>query len=176
MRNLSLLFCTLFVLSAAGCAQTSRERPDAGTTLSIEGYWQDMARRITFARGAPAAHVYGGWTNLDPEQTYPSAKQIRKSGGNFELVDLLYDDDYAIKVLGAREDGIEFVRTMKWSACGIHHACRIAGEELYCSLENICREGGQPVLEWRSEERYTRRAVCERDGRPQAQGIPVRCR
>lgn len=175
MRNLLLLLSTLFALSPTACAQTSREQPKVDTTRTIEGYWQDMARRITFAREAPPAYLYGGWTNLDPQQTYPSAKQIRKSGGAYELVDLLYDDDYAIKIVRAGEDGIEFVRTMKSSACAIHHSCRIDGKELYCSLENICQEGGRPVLDWRIEERYARRAVCERDGSRQAQGIPVRC-
>ena len=176
MRNLLLLFCTLFALFLSGCAQISREQPKAVNPLTIEGYWQDMARRITFAREAPPGYVYGGWTPLDPEQTYPSAKQIRKSGGTYELVDLLYDDDYAIEIVRAREDGIEFVRTMKSSACAIHHSCRLNAEALYCSLENICQEGGGPVLDWRSEERYARRVICERDGRRQAQGIPVRCR
>lgn len=176
MRNLLLLLSTLFALSPTACAQISSEQPKPVTARTIEGYWQDMARRITFAREAPPTYVYGGWTNLDPEQTYPSAKQIRKSGGTFELVDLLYDDDYAIKIVRASSDGIEFVRSMKSSACAIHHRCRLDGEALYCSLENICQEAGRPVLDWRSEERYARRVVCERDGRPQAQGIPVRCR
>jgi hypothetical protein len=176
MRVLLLLLCTLFALLPSACAQTSRERSEADKTRTIEGYWQDMARRITFAREAPPAYVYGGWTNLDPEQTYPSAKQIRKSGGAYELVDLLYDDDYAINIVRARENGIEFVRTMKSSACAIHHSCRLDGDELYCALENICQEKGQPVLDWRSEERYARRNTCERDGGRQAQGIPVRCR
>jgi hypothetical protein len=181
MTKLRLLF-VLLALAPAAHAQIS---PGAGAPAdraqdgrkTIESFWQDTARRILFARGAPASYVYGGWTSLDPQQTYPSAKQIRRSGAGFELVDLLYDDsEHTIRITSAKDDGIEFVRAMKFPACEMRHKCRLEGEQLFCSLENICREGGRDVLDWRGEERYARRALCERDGRRQAQGIPQRCR
>src|SRR5712692_5396804 len=75
--------------------------PTAAEAQTIEGFWQDSERRILFDRRAPASYQYGAWTPLDQQQTYPSAKQIRNSGGRFELVDLLYDDEHAIKVVGA---------------------------------------------------------------------------
>ena len=43
---------------------------------------------------------------------------------------------------------------------------------MLCSLENSCRD----VVDWRGEERYVRRAGCERDGRRHTQRIPVKCR
>lgn len=49
----------------------------AAQSDSIEGYWQDTARRILFSTDAPPGYVYGGWTEIDPAQTYPSAKHIR---------------------------------------------------------------------------------------------------
>jgi hypothetical protein len=166
--------------TAAAFAQPTPEpgkpvdRAQAGKT--IEGFWQDSARRILFSRDAPSAYLYGTWNALDPQQTYPAAKHIRRSGRSFELTDLLFDDEYTIKVVSAREDGIEFVRSTQSPACGMRHQCRLDGDELFCSLENICREGGRDVLDWRGEERYVRRALCERDGKRQAQGIPVICR
>jgi len=176
MRKLEGLFVLAF--ATAAFAQSAPEgKPDgvqAGKT--IEGFWQDTSRRILFSRDAPPAYVYGTWNALDQQQTYPAAKQIRRSGRGFELIDLLYDDEYTIKVVNAREDAIEFVRSTQAPACGMRHQCRLAGDELFCSLENICREGGRNVLDWRGEERYARRALCERDGKRQAQGIPVLCK
>ena len=179
MRKLHLFF-VLLVLTATANAQSpaaieksARGEPGAGKT--IEGYWQDSARRILFARDAPASYVYGRWTALDLEQTYPSAKRIRRTATGFELVDLLYGDEYAIRVLKAGEAGIEFVRSSKSPACAMHHACRLEGNELLCSLENICRVDGRDVLDWKGEERYVRRTSCESGPRREAQGIPTRC-
>ncbi len=148
----------------------------AAEAQTIEGFWQDSERRILFDRRAPASYQYGAWTPLDQQQTYPSAKKIRNSGGRFELVDLLYDDEHAIKVVGADDRAITFIRSAKFPACAMRHSCRLDGEQLFCALENLCLENGREVLDWRGEERYVRRASCERDGRRQAQGIPVRCR
>src|SRR5687768_1036455 len=78
----------------------------AGKT--IEGYWQDTARRILFSADAPPSYVYGRWTALDQQQTYPAAKQIRRAGNRFELADLLYDDEEVIEVIKASNDSIEF--------------------------------------------------------------------
>ena len=141
---------------------------DGGT---IEGFWQDAARRILFSRNAPPGYSYGRWTALDLQQTYPSAKRIQRSGPTFELTDLLYDQEEIIQVLKATEESIEFTRTSTWSGCSMRHKCSLQSRELFCALENVCRD----VLEWRGEERYVRRASCERDGARQAQGIPVRC-
>ena len=184
MRNLCLPLFALLALSIPAHAQSPREagypadtaKERQGAARTIEGYWQDTARRVLFMRGAPSSAIYGTWTALDPQQTYPLAKQIRKSGTGYELVDLNYDDNYAIKILDAKGDVIEFVRSDKWSGCGMRHACRLTGEELFCSLENICRKEGRDVLDWRGEERYARREHCERVGRTEAQGIPVKCR
>ena len=107
---------------------------------------------------------------------YSLAKQIRRSGANFELIDFQYEEeDYPIRVINATEDSIEFVRTPRWSTCAMHHKCRLNGEELFCSKENLCREEGRNVVDWRGEERYVRRAHCERIARRQGQGIPLRC-
>ena len=149
-------------------------QPPAGKT--IEGFWQDAARRILFARDAPSGYAYGAWTTLDLEQTYPSAKRIWRSGPTFELADLLYDHEEIIRVLKASPESIEFTRTSTWSGCSMRHKCRLQSEELFCALENICRAEGGDVLDWRGEERYVRRASCERTDGRQAQGIPVRCR
>jgi hypothetical protein len=179
MTKLLLFFALLAVATTGGAQYSSQvEKPVSevqGGRKTIEGFWQDIARRILFARDAPASYVYGQWTLLDPLQTYPTAKLIRRSGTAYELVDLLYDDEYAIKVLSANESGIEFVRSTKLPACAMHHRCRLEGAEMVCSLENICREGGRDVLDWKGEERYVRRVNCERDGSRQAQGIPHRC-
>ena len=148
----------------------------SGDAKTIEGFWQDTERRILFDRSAPATYAYGTWNHLDPQQTYPSAKQIRKSGGSYELVDLLYDDEYAIKIVSADAGSIQYIRSAKFPACSMYHRCRLDGEQLFCSLENICREDGREVVDWKGEERYVRRAQCERDGKRQAQGIPVKCR
>src|SRR5918999_369208 len=77
-------------------------QPPAGKT--IEGYWQDTARRILFAAEASASYVYGAWTTLDLQQTYPSAKHIRRSANGFELIDLLYDEEHVISVAKASRD------------------------------------------------------------------------
>ena len=143
---------------------------------TIEGFWQDAARRILFDRSAPPGYVYGGWNQLDPAQTYLQAKEIRKSAAGVELVDLLYDDEEIIRVDKAGPRSIEFVRTTRWTGCSMRHQCALQADELLCSLENVCAVAGREVLDWRGEERYVRRASCERDGKRQAQGIPVRCR
>jgi len=175
MKQLCLLLLTPATLSASAQSQVAREADSGNAVPTIEGYWQDVARRVLFMRGAPASSVYGKWVSLDQEQTYPSAKQIRKSGTAYELVDLLYDKNYAIKVMSANEHRIEFVRSPNGGACEMRHTCRLEGAELSCSVEHICREAGREVLDWRGEERYVRRAHCERVGRTEAQGIPVRC-
>ncbi len=177
MRTLSRLLFVLLGLAGTAFAQSPPEtkQPDAGKT--IEGYWQDTARRILFARGAPPGYVYGTWNALDQGQTYPAAKAIKRSGSTYELIDLLYDDnEHSIKVVNASESRIEFIRSLKFPACSMRHTCRLKGDELFCSLENTCEEQGRSVVDWRGEERYARRALCERDGRRQAQGIPVNCR
>jgi len=92
MRTLALLL--LCGLAGAAGAQ------------SIEGYWQDTERRILFSRDAPAGYVYGRWTALDQAQTYPSAKQFRRSGSGFEVLDLLYDDEEVVKVGRSSDQGI----------------------------------------------------------------------
>lgn len=137
-----------------------------------------MARRILFARAAPPAYVYGRWTELDPKETYPTAKEIHRTDGRVSLIDLLYDEEHPIRVLSSADDRIEFVRSSKYPQCSMHHRCRLeaGGNELFCALENVCREGGREVLDWKGEERYVRRAHCERDGSRQAQGIPHWCR
>ena len=139
----------------------------------IEGYWQDTERRILFSPDAPPGYVFGRWTKLDQQQTYPSAKQIRRSGKSFELVDLMYDDEESIKVVLASEQAIEFTRTNRLSGCSARHQCGLEkGDQLLCTLETVCSDR----VVWRGEERYARRTSCERDGKRQAQGIPVRCR
>lgn len=175
MKHHCLLLLTLAILSACAQPKVARAADSGNAVPTIEGYWQDVSRRVLFMRGAPASSVYGKWVPLDQDQTYPSAKQIRKSGSAYELVDLLYGDDYAIKVVAANERRIEFVRSPNGGTCGMRHHCQLDGVELFCSVENRCREAGQEVLDWRGEERYARRAYCERVGRTEAQGIPVRC-
>src|SRR5882762_10424093 len=148
MRTLALVL--LCGLAGSAGAQT------------IEGYWQDTERRILFSTEAPSGYVYGQWTALDQQQTYPSAKQIRRLGGGFDLVDLLYDDEEVIKVVRAGDERIDFVRTNKLSKCSAHHACRLEGrDQLVCALETLCPKGGAEQLVWRGEERYARRASCE---------------
>lgn len=182
MRNRHLLLNILVLLTLTACVQITRDDRAGGSedgvarSSTIEGYWQDAERRVLFARGAPPSSVYGKWISLDPQQTYPLAKQIRRTASNYELIDLNYDSNYAIKILNATDRGIEFVRSPTWTACGMHHACRLEGAGLICSIENRRREAGAEVVDWRGEERYVRRAHCERVGRTEAQGIPVRCR
>lgn len=184
MKTLCLLILALFAFSTAAQDQSPRDGKDAvdkawgrgATAPSIEGFWQDKARRILFARNAPPAYVYGAWNMLDPLDMYALAKQIRRTEGGFELIEFQFEaEDYPVRVLNAREDSIEFIRTPRWSTCAMHHKCRLNGEELFCSLENLCREGERVVLDWRGEERYERRAHCERIARRQGQGIPLRC-
>jgi hypothetical protein len=147
----------------------------AGKT--IEGYWQDTARRILFSRDAPPGYAYGQWVALDPKQTYPSAKHISRAGGGFDLVDLLYDEQEAVKVLKASDSSIEFTRTSRWSGCSVHHQCGVEDDQLLCSLRTTCPENNMERLVWQGEERYARRASCERtQSRPEAQGIPSVCR
>ena len=140
---------------------------------SIEGFWQDTGRRILFAADAPPGFVYGRWTALDPNQTYPTAKQIRKGANGVEVIDLLYDDEEVLTVRGADEKTIEFARASTWSKCSVLHRCGLQGaNEMLCSLERSC---DQQVV-WRGEERYARRESCERVEVRRAQGIPHRCR
>jgi hypothetical protein len=177
MRTLNFLPIVLFAVSGAVVAQSPAVFKPLDSARSIEGYWQDTARRILYSRDAPPGYAYGTWNRLDQEQTYPSAKLIKRSGSDYGVVDLLYDDgEHTIKVVGASQSGIEFVRTLTFPACSMRHVCRLDGNELFCSLENTCEEQGKTVLDWRGEERYARRALCERDGRRQMQGIPVNCR
>ena len=147
----------------------------AGKT--IEGYWQDTARRILFSRDAPPGYEYGQWTALDQKQTYPSAKRISRAGAGFDLVDLLYDEQEAIKVLKASDSAIEFTRTNRWSGCSVLHRCDVDGDQLLCALRTTCPEKNVERLVWQGEERYERRVSCERtQSRPEAQGIPSVCR
>jgi len=163
MRTLGLL---LLCLVSSVAAQNT-----------LEGYWQDTERRILFSRDAPPGYVYGRWTALDQAQTYPAAKQIRKSGSGLEVVDLLYDDEEVVKVGRSSDQGIEFTRTNTWSGCAARHKCDLDGaNQLLCALETRCPKAGADELVWRGEERYARRASCERVDKRQAQGIPHRCR
>jgi hypothetical protein len=160
---------TVFVACALGCAAHAQSR--AGKT--IEGYWQDTARRILYSGDAPPGYKYGEWTALDQNQTYPSAKQIQRSGNGYELVDLLYDDQEAVRVLKGSDNGIEFTRTNRWSGCSVLHQCGLEQDQLLCKLRTSCGDW----LVWQGEERYERRASCERtQSRPEAQGIPTVCR
>src|SRR5437763_12090093 len=163
MRVAGLLLFTFLACTAA--AQT------------IEGYWQDTERRILFSRDAPPGYVYGRWTALDQGQTYPSAKHIRKSVSGYEVLDLLYDDEEVIKVGSSGDQSIEFIRTNTWSGCVARHKCDLDGaNQLQCALETRCPKAGADELVWRGEERYARRASCERVDKRQAQGIPHRGR
>jgi hypothetical protein len=163
------------LLASALCGSAYAQSTPGKT---IEGYWQDTARRILFSSSAPADYQYGQWTPLDQRQTYPSAKQIRRSQTGFDVVDLLYDDQEAIKVVGASDRSIEFVRATRWSGCSAYHRCGLEGEQqLLCSIETKCPQAGGERLVWQGEERYERRASCERtQSRAEAQGIPSVCR
>jgi len=165
MRQLALLLC----LSASPVLAQPAD--------TIEGYWQDTERRILYSPDAPPGYVFGHWTELDQQQTYPSAKLIRRSGAGYELVDLLYDDEEQIKVIHAGEKRIDFLRTNRLSGCATSHACALdKPDRLSCALETRCTQAGSEQVLWRGEERYARRVACERDGKRQQQGIPVRCR
>src|SRR5215208_6343901 len=102
---------------------------------TIEGYWQDIAGRITFKRNPLPADRYGDWYERALDATYPAAKHIHKAGHSFELFDLNYDEkEYSVRVLGASDTQIEFVRSASWSACRVLHSCRLAGAELFCAM------------------------------------------
>jgi len=165
--KLAIVFIGLSVLGDATSQTQDR---------SIEGFWQDSARRTLFSRKAPPGYEYGRWTSLDLQQTYPSSKHISKSAEGFAITDLLYGRDYDVALVRADERSLEFTRTEKWSSCTMHHVCRLENAELFCSLENICMQDGDRIVDWRGEERYVRRAHCERVGREQALGIPNVCR
>ncbi|HUQ73719.1 MAG TPA: hypothetical protein VM183_03260, partial [Burkholderiales bacterium] len=140
---------------------------------SIEGYWQDTERRILFSSDAPPGYVYGRWTALDQQQTYPSAKYI----GDAKVVDLLYDTEEVINVGRTDQRMIEFTRTNTWSRCEARHKCALEGpNQMLCALETSCPVAGAEQVVWRGEERYARRESCERVDKRQAQGIPQRCR
>ena len=139
---------------------------------TIEGYWQDTERRILFAADAPPGYEYGRWTALDQKQTYPTAKQFRKSADGYSVIDLLYDDEEVLKVGRASEKSIEFTRTNTWSKCVAQHQCELNGaDRLLCAIETRCAD----QVVWRGEERYARRSSCERVEVRRAQGIPHRC-
>jgi len=149
----------------------------AAAAGTIEGYWQDTGRRILYARDAPPGYAYGNWTQVEQDQTYPAAKEIRRSGSGLEVVDLNFDDDnYEVRTVKSSDESVVFVREVKWTGCAMHHQCRLDGVGMFCALESFCPQAGKPVVEWRGEERYARRASCERQGRVQAQGFPVSCR
>jgi len=161
----------LFVLAVCGTAYPQGAKP------TLEGYWQDTARRILYARGAPASYAYSEWTALDPTQTYPAAKRVQRGDGGWKVIDLNFDDaDYSVRTVGGSDTHLEFVRTVKWTGCAMHHRCVLQGEEMVCALDNLCPLNGESVLDWRGEERYVRRMSRERQGRVQLQGYPVACR
>jgi hypothetical protein len=164
-------------LCALGFLLFSVSNLQAQTIQTIEGFWQDTAGRTTFKRNASPTALYGTWHDREPDATYPRAKLIRKSGSGFDLADLNYDEkEYSVRVVQSDTSRIVFVRTANWSACRTEHDCRLDGSELSCSMQTICQEAGNDVLDWAGDERYVRRAHCERDGGVQFQGIPVKCR
>src|SRR5580765_9103471 len=138
------------ILLACLLGFSARAQPTTGKT--IEGYWQDTARRILFASSAPPDYKYGQWTLLDQQQTYPSSKQIRRSGTGFEVVDLLYNDEEAVKVLKASDSGIEFTRTNRWSGYSVHHRCGVDGDQMLCSLRATRPEKNMESVVWEGEE------------------------
>ena len=169
MKTLCALAFTLLAVYAAQ-AQSPSAR-------SIEGYWQDIAGRIVYKHNATSSEKYGDWYSRALDTTYPKAKLIERSGSTFKIVDLNYDDqEYAVRVVRADANSIEYVRAAKWSPCRMNHACRLSGEEMLCELEYVCLAQGKDFVDWRGEERYIRRDSCVRDGKAQLQGIPVKCR
>jgi hypothetical protein len=143
---------------------------------SIEGYWQDIAGRITFKRNPLPADSYGDWYTRALDATYPSAKHFRRADSGFEVADLNYDErDYAVRVLQSQEHQVTFVRSASWSPCRVQHLCQLAGDEMLCSMETICMEKGTEYVDLRAEERFIRRNSCVRTGTVQAQGFPVTC-
>jgi hypothetical protein len=168
---------SVVLLAAVLYSPVQAQRGPEPQAITIEGFWQDTARRILYSRAAPPAYVYGTWSALDQGQTYPSAKEIRRTPSGWEVVDLNADDrEYTVKAIAGTEKSVEFVRMVTRSGCAMHHKCGLQGQEMVCSLENRCPEGGQSVLDWRGEERYAKRASCERLGGPELQGFPVACR
>ena len=166
---------SLIVLLVIASAHAQHAANSAGDTL--EGYWQDTARRVLYSRSAPTSYVYGAWTAIDQGQTYPAAKYVQRKGSSWEVVDLNFDDaNYAVTTIAGTAQTIDFVRTVKWSGCAMHHQCGLQGNDMVCALENICPQEGQSVVDWRGEERYARRTACERRGGAELQGIPVSCR
>ena len=144
---------------------------------TVEGFWQDIAGRTLFQRDAAPGSTMGNWSARDLDQTYPQAKEIRRAGGAYELTDLNFDDaDYRVKVLGASERSIEFIRMTTFAPCAVHHRCSLEDEQLFCAMEKTCYDAGRHQLEWRGEERYVRRTHCQRLGGAELLGIPVRCR
>ena len=95
------------------CIGGVQAQAPAGKT--IEGFWQDTERRILFSREAPPGYAYGRWTAIEQEQTYPSAKHIRRAGDLLEVVDLNYDENYEIKTLAGGADRVSFTRKFKWT-------------------------------------------------------------
>src|SRR5262245_7260947 len=178
MRTRQALVFASCLVSLTACIQTGHEVSPAGAasqSASIEGYWQDAERRVLFTRNAPSSATYGKWAALDPQQTYPLAKHVRRTASGYDVIDLNYDSNYSIRVLESTDSRIAFTRSSNREACRMHHDCRLEGSGMFCSLENKCQEAGAEVLDWRGEERYVRRVRCERVGRTEAQGIPVRC-
>jgi hypothetical protein len=164
------------ILIALLAFPTAQAQTTSGSQ-TIEGYWQDIAGRTTFKRNVSPGSTYGAWNVRELDATYPQAKKISRAGTTFDLADLNYDEkEYSVKVVRADAGGISFVRKANWSSCRMQHDCRLAGAEMLCSIETLCQEDGKDVVDWRGEERYIRRAACERDGRAQLQGIPVKCR
>jgi hypothetical protein len=144
---------------------------------SIEGYWQDIAGRITYKRNALPADKYGDWYARPLDATYPSAKQFRRAGPGFEVADMNYDEkDYRVRVLESHEQKVVFERSTSWSPCRVHNTCQLAGDEMLCMMETRCVEKGLEYVDLRAEERFIRRKSCARVGaQPQAQGFPVTC-
>ena len=145
---------------------------------TIEGYWQDIAGRITFKRNPLPADSYGNWYERALDATYPSAKHLRRAGTAYEIADLNYDEhDYSVRVLQANDRQIDFVRKANWSPCRVDHSCRLAGEEMVCAMVTVCVEQGKEYVDLRAEERFIRRNSCVRNTtRPEAQGFPVTCK
>jgi hypothetical protein len=166
----------LLAMAVAGFLATSAQA-QSQASKTIEGYWQDVAGRITFKRNPLPADSYGNWYMRSLDATYPSAKHIRRAGGSFEIADLNYDEkDYSVRVLQAHERQIDFVRKAKWSPCRVDHSCRLAGEEMLCTMVTVCVEQGKEHVDLRAEERFIRRSNCVRNTtRPEAQGFPVTC-
>jgi hypothetical protein len=144
---------------------------------TIEGYWQDIAGRITFKRNPLPADRYGDWYERSLDATYPAAKHVRRVGPTYEIADLNYDEnDYSVRVLQAHDRQIDFVRKANWSPCRVDHSCRLAGEEMLCTMVTVCVEQGKEYVDLRAEERLIRRHSCVRaTTRPEAQGFPVTC-